>query len=168
VVVRRWWVWGAAVLVVLAGVLAWVLWPSGAPVPRARPYLAFTACLLTDGQGVTGPRAAPVWAGMQDASLSTHAKVQFLQVTGEGTVANAQPYVASLVQRKCAVVVAVGTAQVGAVLADAPKYPGVRFVVLGPAGDVPGVTSVDASAKDGGRARVAALVEDAVRASGSS
>jgi hypothetical protein len=55
-----------------------------------------------------GAAAAPVWAGMQDASLATHAKVQYLQVTGEATVGNALPYLATLVQRRYAVVFGAG------------------------------------------------------------
>ena len=161
---RRWWVWAVAAAVVLVAVLTWALWPSGEPAPRARPYLEYTACLLTDGQGVAGQPAAQVWAGMQDASLATHAKVQYLPVIGEETVANAAPYLASLVQRQCRVVVAVGSAQVAAVVADAVKYPGVRFAVVG--GGVSGgnVTSVSATPADGVRARVSALVRDAVHA----
>src|SRR5947207_14130382 len=114
-VLRRWWVWAGVAVVVLAVVVGWLVWPdSKEPPPRARPYLNYTACLLTDAQGLAGPTASRAWAGLQDASLATHARVQYLPVAGEPTVGNAMPYLASLLQRQCAVVVAVGPAQVAA------------------------------------------------------
>ena len=51
---------------------------SGSAPPRARQYLAFNACLLTGSRGLAGPQAAQAWAGMQDASLATRAKVEYL------------------------------------------------------------------------------------------
>src|SRR5262249_6154599 len=83
--VRRKYLLVIAVAAVAAGLVVWALWPAGAP-PRARPYLAFTACLLTDGQGIGGAAARPVWAGMSDASLATRVKVQYLPSVGAATV----------------------------------------------------------------------------------
>ena len=163
-VFRRWWVWAGVSAVVLAIGIAWLVWPDKpAPAPRARPYLAYTACLLTDGQGLAGKTAAPVWAGMQDVSLATHVKVQYLQVTGEETVGNALPYLASLLQRQCAVVFAVGPAQVAAVAADAPRYPQVRFVVVDGSGSGGNVTTVNGLSGTPLRDRVNALLTDVVR-----
>jgi hypothetical protein len=99
---------------------------------------------------------------MQDVSLSTGAKVQFLPAVGEQTVGNVAPYLASLVQRRCAVVVAVGTAEVGAVLADAPRYPSVRFVVIAASASGSNVAAVDSSSPVDVRSRVGTLVADAV------
>ncbi len=160
---RRWWPAGLAGVVVLVAGVVWLVWPSPPP-QRARPYLAFTACLLTDARGVVGVDAAPVWAGLEDASLATRAKVQFLQVTSGSTVADAQPFLASLVQRQCAVVVAVGAPQVGAAVAGAAKYPDVRFVLVGAGGASGGnVTWVDGGPAQV-RARVAQVVEADVAA----
>src|ERR1700761_9200785 len=86
---RRWWWAGVAAVVVVAGLVPWLVWPS-TPAPRARVYKAFTACLLTDSRGIAGPQAAPVWAGMQKASLATHVKVEYLAVVGPDTVDNAR------------------------------------------------------------------------------
>src|SRR5688572_8099415 len=72
---HRWWLTsGAGLLVVI--LLTWALWPATKETPRERRYLDYTACLLTGEKGIADPAAAPVWAGMQEASLATHAKVQ--------------------------------------------------------------------------------------------
>jgi basic membrane lipoprotein Med (substrate-binding protein (PBP1-ABC) superfamily) len=152
------------VVLVLVGLGVWVLWPSAgpAPQPRARQYLAFTACLLTDGRGIAGQRAAPAWAGMQDASLATRVKVQFLPAAGAATAADASAYLASLVQRHCDLIVAVGEAPVAAVAADAAKYPDARFIAVGGVASAPNVTAVGAASGSQVRERVAALVRAAV------
>jgi basic membrane lipoprotein Med (substrate-binding protein (PBP1-ABC) superfamily) len=155
--------WIVAGVVLLAGVVVWWVWPSAKPAPRARPYLEYTACLLTDSQGVGGGQAAAVWGGMQRASLATQAKVQYLPVLGETTAANALPYLATLVQRRCAVVFAVGTAQIAAVAADAPKYPAVRFVTLGGAASGANVTNIDETDSVRVADRVDGLLRAAVR-----
>jgi hypothetical protein len=148
-------------VVLLAGGVVWWVWPSAEPAPRARPYLEYTACLLTDSQGIGGGRAAAVWGGMQRASSATQAKVQYLPVLGETTAANALPYLATLVQRRCAVVFAVGAAQIAAVATDAPKYPAVRFVTLGGSASGANVTNID----EADSARVADRVDGLLRAS---
>ncbi len=84
-------------------------------------------------------------------------------VTGEATAANALPYLTNLVQRRCAVVFAVGPAQVAAVAADAAKHPAVRFVVAaGPASGA-NVTTIDASDPAEIRRQADVLLRDAVR-----
>lgn len=129
--VRDWRVWVAAGLLVVVVVVLVVVVAGRGETPRARQYRDVTACLLTDARGVAGAEAAPVWAGMQEASLTTRAKVQFLEVDGPETVDNARTYLGSLVLSRCDVVVAVGAAQVGAVAIDAPAYPEVQFVAVG-------------------------------------
>jgi len=164
VVSRRQWVWVGAAVLLVGGLVAWLVWPDKhEPPPRARPYLEYTACLLTDAQGVAGAAAAPVWAGMQDASLATHAKVQYLPVVGEATVGNALPYLANLVQRRCAVVFAVGPAQVAAVAADAAKHPEVRFVVAAGSASGANVTAIDSSDPAQVRGQADRILRDAVR-----
>lgn len=113
----------------LAGVATLVLWPD-AP-PRQREYLDVTACLLTDQEGVKGEQAKPVWAAMQDASVSSLVRVQHLQVNGPQTADNARAHANSLAGSRCGVVIAVGPAQVNAVVDVAPTYPAVRFVTVG-------------------------------------
>lgn len=162
---------------VCLGALTWGLWSSREqePAARAREYLGFTACLLTDARGVADQRAAPVWAGMQDASLATHAKVQYLPVTAASGEADARPYLAGLLQRQCGVVIGVGAVQVAAVRMEAAEHPKVRFAVVedprdvalaspAPAGSAAGkVTTISESSPAKVRDRVAKFVRDAAK-----
>lgn len=157
-----WAVAAVAVAGCVAGALLAAASGSGGPPPaRARQFLAFTACLLTDSRGLAGPPAAQAWAGMQDASLATHAKVEYLQAYGT-TAAAAQPYLASLILRRCGVVLAVGPAEVSAVTADAGRYPAVRFVAITSAPGSPNVKTVD-PAMGQVRASVASLIRSDVQ-----
>ncbi|MFI0962790.1 BMP family ABC transporter substrate-binding protein [Streptomyces sp. NPDC021080] len=138
------------VAAVVAGVC---LWPSGdgGELPTARAYRDVDACLLTDSRGVApGVPAAPVWAGMQEASRATKVRVSFLSATGPDTRANVEPYVNSLVQEHCSVVVAVGATPGQAVRAVAPRQKHVRFVVVG---DGPGSANVSV-VREGGKPEV--------------
>lgn len=163
------WHWApvACVAVLVVGILTGVLatGPVAGPGVRARSYLARTACLLTDSRGLAGPQAAAAWAGLQDASAATGAQVQYLAVPSGTTAAGARPYLASLVLRKCAVVVATGPAQVAAVAADAVRFGSVRFAVAG--GRAPGANVAVLPASAGAmRSAVTSLVTSAVSASG--
>lgn len=151
---------GGLLAVAVAGVLVWTV-TGGGPAPRARQYVAFTACLLTDAHGLAGQQSRQVWAGMQDASLKTRAKVEYLPVMSGPTEAAAMPYLASLVQRHCDVVVATGPAEVAAVNAAAARYRPVHFVVIGRAGSQ-SVTGIQVQAAKL-RAVVARLLITAVR-----
>lgn len=133
-----------------------------APASRARAYSSVKACLLTGAEGVAGPAAAQVWAGMEDASRQTHAEVSYLAVSGPATATNALPFLGSLLVERCAVVVASGSAEQSAALADAAKFPAVRFVITGGTSDGPvagsNVSAVSAGPSGGLRGAVAAAV----------
>jgi hypothetical protein len=142
---RGWWealpVWrrvtagalAAGLAATVGGLLAWPSSSSGT-APQARGYLeSFTACLLTGSRGLAAAQTALLWRGMQDASLATQAKVEYLPVMSGSTTAAALPYLASLVERHCNVVVAAGGAEVAVVSAQASRFPSVQFVVPGPA-----------------------------------
>src|SRR5581483_7883862 len=78
---RRGWLWLALSVpaVVAAALTGWALRPGPAPAPQARQYLDVSACLLTGPRGVTpGAPAAPTWAAMEKASLTTHVMVSYL------------------------------------------------------------------------------------------
>jgi hypothetical protein len=149
----------------VAGVLA-VQHETTVPAPRARIYLAFDACLLTRERGLAGPQAAQAWAGLQRASLATHAKVEYLPVMGSQTVGGALPMLSSLVQRNCNVIIAAGTPQIAAVDQEAPRYPGVRFATVGGPAGGSNVTVLSTATAQIAPA-VDNLVTTAVQASGS-
>jgi hypothetical protein len=139
---RRWWgsrsgpgrrLLGAGLVAVMliAGLAVWLSLGRGAPPPRARQYQAYTACLLTGPDGLADPPASRVWAGLEDASAATRAKVQSLPVMSGDSEAAAQPYLAGLLQRHCNLIAAVGAPQVAAVAALASRYPSVRFLAVG-------------------------------------
>jgi hypothetical protein len=137
-----WWFTAGGILVVVA--LVWLLWPATQPPPpRARQYLSYTACLLTGERGTTDASAAPVWAGMQDASLTTHIKIQYLAISGPQTVDNAVVFVNTLAQRNCDVVIAAGAVPATAVTKAAATFPKTAFYTVGATTNAPHVTRID-------------------------
>lgn len=154
---RRWLVGGVVVAVGAAAALGWALWPDEVD-PRARVYTDATACLLTPADGVNGREAAPVWAGMQEASLATRGKVQFLEVDGPQTREQAVTFLATLAGSRCDLVLTVGQAQNAALTASAASYPNIKFVIVGPGKEQKNVSVINQSAPDAVRAEVSAKV----------
>jgi hypothetical protein len=129
-------------------------------------YESVDACLLTGSHGLADPATAQVWAGMEEASQATSARVSYLAVTGRATEANAEPFAGTLLVRGCKVIVASGTAERAAALAEAARFSSVRFVVTGPAaGSAPNVTAL-VFAPAGLSAGVASAVEAGLHAAG--
>jgi len=151
----------AVVAGVTAGVLLSVSGGRSLPPARARVYANVDACLLTGASGVNDPATAPVWAGMEDASLTTHARVSYLPVTGPATQANALPFLGSLLSRGCKVIVAAGSPERSAVLADARRFPATKFVIFGTASAPSNVTALAFQAS-GTRSAVANVVSEEV------
>ena len=140
--------WFAAGIVgAVVVILVWTLWPTPRPLeqPRAREYLDYTACLLTGERGVSDAVAAPVWAGLQQASTATNAKVQYLAVTGEQTVDNATTFVNTLAQAGCDVVFGVGDVAVAAIERSSPAFPNRRFYTVGGTATAPNLTPIAAT-----------------------
>lgn len=160
--VRRFWWLPACGLLIVAIALTVLLWPRGRelPPPRATVYLDFSACLLASPQGLADPAAAPVWAGMQDASDATKAKVSYLAAAGPETVGNSSAYATSLLQRQCGVVITIGQTRADTVLQYVTQYPTVRFVLVDGKGSGTNVTTVTAA---DARAGVAQAIEQAVK-----
>ncbi|WP_162602677.1 type 1 periplasmic-binding domain-containing protein [Streptomyces spongiicola] len=131
---RAGWIAASAGVIVFGLVAVWLFvggGQDGPPDPRARQYKDFDACLLTGEKGIAaGTPAAPVWEGMQEASLETRVRVSYVPVVGPQSADNARPFLNSLVQRRCDVVLAVGEAQVDAVRSGAAQHPGIRFVAV--------------------------------------
>jgi hypothetical protein len=144
-------------------------WSGGGrslPPPRARVYESVDACLLTGARGLADPTAAQEWAGLEDASKATSARVSYLAVTGPATAAQAEPFAGSLLVSGCKVVVTAGAAERTAALAEAGRFGSVRFVVTGAAaGSPPNVTAL-AFTSSGLRSGVASAVEAGVHAEG--
>jgi hypothetical protein len=153
-------------LAVSGGPLPWSGGGRALPPPRARVYENVDACLLTGARGIADPDAAQAWAGMQDASRATSARVSYLAVTGPATAAQAEPFAGSLLVGGCKVIVAAGAAERAAALAEAPRFGAVRFVVPGAAaGSGPNVTALTFTLS-GLRSAVASAVEAGVHAEG--
>jgi hypothetical protein len=166
-----------AAAVVAAVVTTLALTSSGSgkdralPPTRARTYTERQACLLTGERGLADPAAAPVWAGMRDASAATHAKVTYLAMAGEQSPAAAGPYLATLAARQCTVVLTVGAAPDGAVPAAGTKFPGTRFVTVGAKsgakaagqGGAANITAVPGGSAADTRGAVKAALTDALR-----
>jgi hypothetical protein len=132
--VKRWeWMgWsGIAAMAVVLAVAAWVAWePAPKEPPRAREFRDYDVCLLTDAHGIAIEPAKTVWQGLQTVLDRTSVRVTYAQVTGEQTAARAQQFLASQVQQRCGIIVAVGDAPTAAVAADKDRYPQIRFVPL--------------------------------------
>jgi basic membrane lipoprotein Med (substrate-binding protein (PBP1-ABC) superfamily) len=125
-------------------------------------YTEATACLLTSSSGISDQQAAAVWSGMESASVRTRTKVSYLAVSGDDSVANAVPYVNTLVQRRCGLIIAVGANEVYAVKQRAASFPGFRFAVVGsgPSSNVAVITAGDAEAVSGAADRLVASITD--------
>lgn len=126
------WCWsGIAGLAAILAVVAWVAWPvTVEETPRAREFRDYDICLLAGETGISVAPASTAWAGLQEVSKQTDVRVSYLQVTGEQTPARAEQYVATQVQQRCGVIVAIGQNQVAAVDASKTKFPEVQFVTL--------------------------------------
>ncbi|MEW2634829.1 BMP family ABC transporter substrate-binding protein [Streptomyces sp. NPDC048389] len=159
---------GSVAVLVLGLVGVWLFVGDQKPTPpdpRARQYKNFNACLLTDDKGVmAGTTAATVWQGMQEASGDTRVRVNYVPVTGEQTAANALPFLNSLLQRQCSVVLAVGAPQVEVAEAQAAKHQKISFVVVDGAKNAGNVTL--AKSGDGLKGTVADAIRNVVEASG--
>jgi hypothetical protein len=137
----RIWLVLAGLVAVGAGIAAWLLRPTPAPAPQARQYLNVSACLLTDQRGVVpGTPAAPVWAAMESASVTSHVMVSYLSDTGPSDVT---PMLGTLIQRQCGVIIAT-SADASQVISAAKAYPQQHFLLVAAAGTA--VTAAPANA----------------------
>ena len=69
---------------------------------------------------------------MQQASLDTHIKVQYLAIDGEQSAENGLSYFNTLGVRQCTVILAAGEVPVAALLAGSTQFPTITQVVIGP------------------------------------
>jgi basic membrane lipoprotein Med (substrate-binding protein (PBP1-ABC) superfamily) len=145
---RFWFLAGGACVTLAVGLIFSVVGGtnSTAPVARARSYTNFQACLLTGERGLADPASAPLWAGMHEASLATHAKVSYLAVMGPQTSDNAMSFLGSLLIRHCQVVLAAGQPERDAIAQRASRYPSVKFAVVGDTSTAPNITVLSGNA----------------------
>lgn len=155
-----WW-WMAGIVVPVVGVaLAIWLWSSGSrelPPSRATEYKDFQACLLTGPQGLADPKVTPLWDGMHDASKTTQAKVSYLATDNSDPA----PFVTTLLQRKCNIVITIDAAHNAAAAQLAPKHPEVRFAQVGGSSTVSNVAALPSNSAEQ-KAAVAQLINSVV------
>jgi hypothetical protein len=166
----RWWLVGSLAAAALV-IAAFVFWPKPtrpAEPPRARAYLQYTACLLTGERGVSDPVAGPVWAGLQDASLATHAKVQYLAIVGPQTVDNGLTFLNNLAQTNCDLIFAAGDTPLATVEKGAAKFPHTRFLPVGLVQPGTNITPIAGHTPEEVRAAVSTALTTAVAARPSS
>jgi hypothetical protein len=106
--------------------------------------------------------AVPVWNGLQQASLATRAKIQYLAVTGPQTVDNATTFVATLAQTNCDLVFAAGDIPVTSVNQSAPTFPNTRFLIVHGTATHSNVSIVDGQTPQQITAAVNQIVTNAV------
>jgi hypothetical protein len=87
--------------------------------------------------------------------------VSYLSVIGQQTQANASPYLAGLVARKCRLILAVDAAPVAAIDADAARYPAVHFIVVGGSSTAPNVRPLPTGGDVRGTVRSTVVAETA-------
>ncbi|GAA3207077.1 hypothetical protein GCM10010468_22980 [Actinocorallia longicatena] len=80
---------------------------------------------------------------MQQASLKTRSKIQYL-ANSEVKSTNALPYLGTLIQTRCNLIIGVGATQTTAVSSGARTYPKLRFAVVGAASETRNVSSISA------------------------
>ncbi|MBY8879931.1 hypothetical protein [Actinacidiphila acidipaludis] len=123
----------------------------------------FRACLVTDDPDQTAARAG--WSGLREAARAAPVNTQRLITPRTATTTEALlPYVESLVQRKCGVIVSAGRLLDGAARDAARTHPRQRFVITsGAASGLPNTTTLASPTSD----TVAAAVRAASRTSAS-
>ncbi len=133
-----------AVAVGVAGATtAWIVLGS---TPHPRPFVpdnvsrAPRVCLVTDAPRAAASRAA--WSGVEDAARRTPLNAQRLVVPAGAGSATLRPYLDSLVERRCATIVAAGDHLDATVAAVARSDPRQEFLSTGASPALPNVTRV--------------------------
>lgn len=127
--------------------------------PRTKPVVDnisrnLKVCLVTDTP--TSATAQAGWSGILDAARTGPVNAQRVTAPAKATTTSALlPYVESLVQRQCGLIVAAGAHLDAAVAQAAKNHPRQAFLSTGPAPGLPNVTHVGAP--------IAATVTAAVR-----
>lgn len=116
--------------------------------PRTKPVVDnisrnLKVCLVTDAP--TGATAQAGWSGILDAARTGPVNAQRITAPANPTTTSALlPYVESLVQRECGLIVAAGAHLDAAVAQAAKTHPRQAFLSTGPTLGLPNVTHVGA------------------------
>ncbi|WP_143070933.1 hypothetical protein [Streptomyces malaysiense] len=151
---------GAGALVA-TGLLAWIsvallTSPHTPKIVANNISRNFRACLVNDQQDAA--MAQPVWSSLQSAAAGAAINAQHVQIPTGGTAASL-PYVNSLVQRKCGLIISVGPGLHQAVTTAARHNPHQRFITMGPSVKLPNVRSFSPT----DRSAVISAVQQAAR-----
>jgi basic membrane lipoprotein Med (substrate-binding protein (PBP1-ABC) superfamily) len=134
----------SASALVVTGLLAWIA-IALLTGPRAPKVVAnnisrnFRSCLINDERDAD--LARPLWSALQKTSDGAAINAQHITVPKGGTAASL-PYVNSLVQRHCGLIISVGPNLHDAVTTTARHNPHQRFITVGRSIKLPNVRSV--------------------------
>ena len=134
----------AALVVAVVTVLVVFVFTSG-PAPSAQPDISsnFKVCLLDSAQGEGDAKI--VWNGVQSATKKVPINAQQLTVPA-GSGVDPAPYLNSLVQLHCQLVITSGVELADALKAAATNNPDIRFLHIGDPVDLPNVRTVQGAA----------------------
>lgn len=131
--------------------------------PRTRISVDYSACLLTGPDGSTAQPAKAVWAGLQQAALTTSERASEQATLGAQTLDNAETYINTMALRQCRAIVAVGTLPTQAAELRADAFPSVSFVLVAVASQQtkrPNVTVIAPASAETLTASVSAVLVD--------
>ncbi|MEU3535742.1 BMP family ABC transporter substrate-binding protein [Streptomyces murinus] len=139
---RKVWLAAAAGALAVIGLLAWLALtlPTG---PRAPKVVAnnisrnFRTCLINSQRDASV--AQTVWSALQKGADSAAINAQHITIPRSSTTARALPYVNSLVQHHCGLVVSVGPSLHDAVTTAARNNPHQKFIAIGASIELPNV-----------------------------
>jgi basic membrane lipoprotein Med (substrate-binding protein (PBP1-ABC) superfamily) len=106
--------------------IAWLTHSSKPHVVANNISRNFRACLVADQQSTSAAQAA--WSGMRDAARNTPVNAQRLIVPEGASATTLVPYVNSLVQRKCGLIISVDASLRTAVTTAAQRNPREQFI----------------------------------------
>jgi basic membrane lipoprotein Med (substrate-binding protein (PBP1-ABC) superfamily) len=133
----------ATTTMVATGLLAWLVsallaGPGTPKIVANNISRNFRACLVNDQRDAS--MAQPVWSSVQKAASGAAINAQHIQVPKGGTAASL-PYVNSLVQRGCGLIISAGPHLHEVLTTVARNNPHQRFIAIGPSVELPNVRS---------------------------
>jgi basic membrane lipoprotein Med (substrate-binding protein (PBP1-ABC) superfamily) len=144
---HKFWLATAATALATTGTvtgLSVLLLSGGSDNPRAVAHNIsrnFRACLITSEPDQ--PTAQTAWSGLQNAARTTPVNAQRIITPSTATTTTALlPYIESLVQRECGLIISTGPHLDAAITAAAKNHPHQHFVTTGTPIALPNVTTL--------------------------